>query len=156
MLLELDPSWTRPFAHMFLVVIMMVMSLLDLTPRVFKEFEAVKQVSHSFRQQRRVLVFWRRRRFWITGFNTAGKAIAALEDTRFAFAEAPYGKHEEMCGVPASRLKVKVFVQALVPTSGSCSHAFKNRGLWFIRTRGNVSCSPCARQSQLWFWRSTE
>ena len=67
MLLELDPSWTRPFAHMFLVVIMMVMSLIDLTPRVFEEFETVKQVSHSFRQQRRVLVFWRRRRFWIKG-----------------------------------------------------------------------------------------
>ena len=43
--------------------IMMVMSLIDLTPKVFEEFEAVKQVSHSFRQQRRVLVFRRRRRF---------------------------------------------------------------------------------------------
>ena len=53
----------QTFAHMLLVVIMMVMSLYDLTPRVFKEYEAVKQVSHSFRQQRRVLVFWRRRRF---------------------------------------------------------------------------------------------
>ena len=34
-----------------------------------------------------------------------------LEDTRLTFARAPDGKHEEMCGVPASRLKVKVFVQ---------------------------------------------
>ena len=29
-------------------LIKMVMSLIDLTPRVFEEFEAVKQVSHSF------------------------------------------------------------------------------------------------------------
>ena len=91
---------------MLLVVIMMVMSLIDLTPGVFKEYEAVKQVSHSFRQQRRILVFWRRRRI-----DTAGKAIAALEDTRPTFSGAPDGKHEEMCGVRVSRLKVKVFVQ---------------------------------------------
>ena len=38
--------------------------------------------------------------------------------------------------------------KALIPASGSCSHAFKNRGLWFNRTLGNVSWSPCARQSQ--------
>ena len=37
---------------MFLVVIKMVMSLIDLTPKVFEEFEAVKQVNHSYRQQR--------------------------------------------------------------------------------------------------------
>ena len=87
------------------------MSLIDLTPRVFKEYEAVKQVSHSFRQQRRVLVFWRRRRFRMKEFDTARKAVVALEDTRRTFAGAPDGKHEEMCGVPVSRLKVKVFVQ---------------------------------------------
>ena len=44
-------------------------------------------------------------------FDRAGKAIAALEDARRTFAGAPDGKHEEMCGVPVSRLKVKVFVQ---------------------------------------------
>ena len=33
--------------------------------------------------------------------------MAALEDTRLTFAEAPDGKHEKMCCVPASRLKVK-------------------------------------------------
>ena len=88
-------------------------------------------------------------------------AIAALEDTRLTCAGASDGKHEEMCGVPARRLKVKVFVQDqeglkhLFATSGSCSHAFI-RGLYFNRTRGNVSWSPCACQSQLWFWRSTE
>ena len=49
--------------------------------------------------------------FELTGFNTAGEAIAALEDTRLTFAGASGGKHEEMCAVPASRLKVKVFVQ---------------------------------------------
>ena len=49
--------------------------------------------------------------FELKEFDTAGKAIAALEDTRPTFSGAPDGKHEEMCGVPVSRLKVKVFVQ---------------------------------------------
>ena len=49
--------------------------------------------------------------FELNEFDTGGKAIAALEDTRPTFPGAPDGKHEEMCGVPVSRLKVKVFVQ---------------------------------------------
>ena len=39
--------------------------------------------------------------------------------------------------------------KALITTSGSCRHAFT--GLWFNRTRGNVSWSPCARQSHSGF-----
>ena len=91
----------------------------DLTPGVFEEFETVKQVSHSDRQQRRVLVFGRGdvEDFELKGFDIAGKAIAALEDTCLVFVGAPDGKHEEIanrfieCGVPASRLRVRGFVQ---------------------------------------------
>ena len=49
--------------------------------------------------------------FELKEFDTARKAVVALEDTRRTFAGAPDGKHEEMCGVPVSRLKVTVFVQ---------------------------------------------
>ena len=91
----------------------------DLTPGVFEEFETVKQVSPSDRQQRRVLVFGRgdAEDFELKGFDIAGKAIAALQDTLLVFVGAPNGKHEEIanrlidCGVPASRLRVREYVQ---------------------------------------------
>ena len=93
-------------------------NVFDLTPGVFEEFETVKQVSHSDRQQRRVLVFGRGdvEDFELKGFDIAGKAIAALQDTRLVFVGAPAGKLEETAkrfkkyGVPASRLTVKEFV----------------------------------------------
>ena len=96
-------------------------NVFDLTPGVFEEFETVKQVSRSDRQQRlrRVLVFGRGdvEDFELKGFDIAGKAIAALKNTRLVFVGAPDGKHEEIAkqlikyGVPASRLTVKGFVQ---------------------------------------------
>ena len=77
-------------ADIVLVVIKMVMSLIDLTPGVFEEFETVKQVSHSDRQQHRVLVFGRGdvENFELKVFDIAGKAIAALQDTRLVFVGA--------------------------------------------------------------------
>ena len=93
-------------------------NVLDLTPGVFVEFEAVKQAL-SERQQRSVLVFGRGdvEDFELKGFDIAGKAVAELEDTRLVFVGAPDGKHEEIakrftqCGVPPSRLRVRGFVQ---------------------------------------------
>ena len=55
--------------------------------------------------------------FELKGFDIAGKAIAALQDTRLMFVGASDGKHEEIakrlidCGVPASRLRVRGFVE---------------------------------------------
>ena len=96
-------------------------NVFELTPGVFEEFETVKQVSRSDRQQRlrRVLVFGRGdvEDFELKGFDIAGKAIAALQDSRLVFVGAPAEKLEETAerfkkyGVPASRLKVKRFVQ---------------------------------------------
>ena len=93
-------------------------NVLDLTPGVFEEFATMKQAP-SERQQRSVLVFGRGdvEDFELKGFDIAGKAVATLEDTRLVFAGAPNGKHEEIaerltgCGVPASRLRVRGFVQ---------------------------------------------
>ena len=90
-----------------------------LTPGVFEEFETVKQDNRSDMRQRTVLVFGRGdvEDFKLKGFDIAGKAIAALKDTRLVFVGAPDGKQEEIaerlmeCGVPASRLKVKKFVR---------------------------------------------
>ena len=92
--------------------------VLDFTPGVLEEFEAVNQ-DPSERQQRSVLVFGRGDvdDFELKGFDIAGKAIAALQDTRLMFVGAPDGKHEEIakrlieCGVPASRLRVRGFAQ---------------------------------------------
>ena len=92
--------------------------VLDFTPGVLEEFEAVNQ-DPSERQQRSVLVFGRGDvdDFQLKEFDIAGKAIAALQDTRLMFVGAPDGKHEEIakrfieCGVPASRLRVRGFVQ---------------------------------------------
>ncbi|CAH3103711.1 unnamed protein product, partial [Porites lobata] len=93
-------------------------TVLDFTPGVFEEFAALKQVP-SERQQRSVLVFGRGdvEDFELKGFDIAGKAISALEDTRLVFVGAPDGKHEEIakrlteCGVPARRLRVRGFVK---------------------------------------------
>ena len=92
--------------------------VLDFTPGVLEEFEAVNQ-DPSERQQRSVLVFGRGDvdDFELKGFDIAGKAIAALQDTRLMFVGASDGKHEEIakrlidCGVPASRLRVRGFVE---------------------------------------------
>ena len=92
-------------------------SVVDLTPGVFEEFFSVRQVVEE-RKQRNVLVFGRgdAEDFDLKGFDIAGKAVAALEDTRLVFVGAPDGKHEEIakrltrCGVPASRLRVRGFM----------------------------------------------
>ena len=92
--------------------------VLDFTPGVLEEFEAVNQ-DPSERQQRSVLVFGRGDvdDFELKGFDIAGKAIAALQDTRLMFVGASDGKHEEIakrlidCGVPASRLRVRGFAR---------------------------------------------
>ena len=92
--------------------------VLDFTPGVFEEFEAVNQ-DPSERQQRSVLVFGRgdKEDFKLKGLDIAGKAIAALQDTRLVFVGASDGKCEEVknrfirCGLPANRLKVRRFVE---------------------------------------------
>ena len=93
-------------------------SVLDFTPGVFEEFVTVNQDPVE-RQQRSVLVFGGgdEEDFKLKGFDIAGKAIAALQDTRLVFVGAPDGKHEEIanrlieCGVPANRLRVRGIVQ---------------------------------------------
>ena len=92
--------------------------VLNFTPGLFEEFDTVKQVPGE-RQQRSVLVFGRGdvEDFELKGFDIAGRAIAALKDTRLVFVGAPEGKHEEItqrlhrCGVPLSRLRVRGLVQ---------------------------------------------
>ena len=93
-------------------------NVLNFTPGVLEEFDTVKQVP-SERQQRSVLVFGRGgiEDFELKGFDIAGRAIAALKDTRLVFVGAPKGKHEEIakrlnrCGVPLNRLRVRGFVE---------------------------------------------
>ena len=92
--------------------------VLDFTPGVFEEFETVKQVP-SERKPRSVLVFGLGdvEGFKLKGFDIAGRAIAALKDTRLVFVGALEGKHEEItqrlnrCGVPLNRLRVRGFVK---------------------------------------------
>ena len=92
-------------------------SVMDLTPGLFEEFVSVIQDIEE-RKQRSVLVFGRgdAEDFELKGFDIAGKAVAALQDTRLVFVGAPDGKHEEIakrltrCGVPASRLRVRGFI----------------------------------------------
>ena len=92
--------------------------VLDFTPGVFEEFVSVRQVVEE-RKQRSVLVFGRgdAEDFELKGYDIAGKAVAALQDTRLVFVGAPDGKHEEIakrltgCGVPASRLRVRGFIE---------------------------------------------
>ena len=93
-------------------------SVVVLTPGVFKEFSSLKQAAEE-RKQRSVLMFGRgdAEDFELKGFDIAGKAVAALKDTRLVFVGAPDGKHEEIakrltgCGLPASRLKVRGFIE---------------------------------------------
>ena len=93
-------------------------SVVDFTPGVFEEFVGVVQDIEE-RKQRSVLVFGRgdAEDFELKGFDIAGKAVAALQDTRLVFVGAPDGKHEEIarrltgCGVPASRLRVRGFIE---------------------------------------------
>ena len=93
-------------------------SVVDLTPGVFQEFSSLKQAAEE-RKHRSVLVFGRgdEEDFELKGFDIAGKAVAALKDTRLVFVGAPDGKHEEIakrltgCGVPASRLRVRGFIE---------------------------------------------
>ena len=93
-------------------------NVVDFTPGVFEEFAAVKQAP-SERQQHTVLVFGRgdAEDFELKGFDIAGKAVAALQDTRLLFVGARDAKHEEIaerlteCGVPARRLRVRGFVK---------------------------------------------
>ena len=93
-------------------------NVLGVTPGVFEVFEAMSQVPNE-RQQRNVLVFGLGDvdDFELKGFDIAGRAIAALKDTRLVFVGAPEGKHEEIAqrlnryGVPLSRLRVKEIVQ---------------------------------------------
>ena len=81
--------------------------VVDLTPGIFEECVNVCQVMEE-RRQRSVLVFRRgdAEDFKLKGFDIAGKAVAAFQDTRLVFVGAPDGKHEEMvkrfteCGVP--------------------------------------------------------
>ena len=83
-------------------------SVVDLTPGIVEEFVSVIQDIEE-RKQRSVLVFGRgdAEDFELKGFDIAGKAVAALQDTRLVFVGAPDGKHEEIakrltgCGVPA-------------------------------------------------------
>ena len=93
-------------------------SVVDLTtPGIFEEFVNVCQVNEE-RKQPSVLVFGLgdAEDFKLKGFDIAGKAVAALQDTRLEFVGAPDGKHEVAkrfteCGVPASRLRVTGFAE---------------------------------------------
>ena len=93
-------------------------SVVDFTPGVFEEFVGLVQDIEE-RKLRSVLVFGRgdAEDFELKGFDIAGKAVAALQDTRLVFVGAPDGKHEEIakrltgCGVPASRLRVRGFIE---------------------------------------------
>ena len=92
--------------------------VVDFTPGVFEEFVSVIQNIEEGKQ-RSVLLFGRgdAEDFELKGFDIAGKAVAALEDTRLVFVGAPDGKHEEIAkwlagsGVPASRLRVRGFIE---------------------------------------------
>ena len=112
--------------------------VLDFTPGVFEEFETVKQVP-SERKPRSVLVFGRGdvEDFNLKGFDIAGRAIAALKDTRLVFVGAPKGKHEEIakrlnrCGVPLNRLRVRGFVE----DRESLKHLFQEVDLVVMSSR---------------------
>ena len=88
------------------------------TPGLFEQFRTVKRVT-SERQKRSVLVFGPGdvEHFELKGFHIAGKAIAALQDTRLVFVGVADGKYEEMkkrllgCGVPARSIRIRGFVR---------------------------------------------
>ncbi|KAL9975260.1 hypothetical protein ACROYT_G012404 [Oculina patagonica] len=94
-------------------------TVLDFTPGVFNDFV---NVEHAAEERKRcgVLVFGRgdAEDFQLKGFDIAGKAIAQLKDAHLVFVGAPEGKHEDIakrlleCGIPASRLTVRSFLQS--------------------------------------------
>ena len=108
----------EPSARIFFVFQKEFKRVVDFTPGVFEEFVSVIQDIEEGKQ-RSVLVFGRgdAEDFELKGFDIAGKAVAALQDTRLVFVGAPDGKHEEIakrltgCGVPASRLRVRGFIK---------------------------------------------
>ena len=112
--------------------------VLDFTPGVFDEFETVNQVP-SERKQRSVLVFGRGdvEDFELKGFDIAGRAIAALKDTRLVFVGDLEGKHEEIAqrlnryGVPLNRLRVR----ELVPDRESLKRLFQEVDLVVMPSR---------------------
>ena len=93
-------------------------NVFEFTPGVFEEFKDVRQAAGQG-QRRNVLLFGSGdvEDFELKGFDIAGKAIAALQDTRLVFVGAPDGKYEEVknrfirCGVPTNRLRVRGFVK---------------------------------------------
>ena len=95
------------------------LTVLNLTPGVFDEFESVKQVPNDSKKCS-ILVFGRgdAEDFEAKGFDIAGKAAATLPNTHLVFVGALDGKHEEIkewftgCGVPARCLRVKSYVKS--------------------------------------------
>ena len=92
--------------------------VVDFTPGIFEEFVGgIQNIEEG--KQRSVLLFGRgdAKDFELKGFDIAGKAVAALQDTRLVFVGAPDGKHEEIAkrlagsGVPAGRLRVRGFIE---------------------------------------------
>ena len=91
----------------------------EFTPGVFDEFSSVQQVPDE-RKQCSVLVFGRgdAEDFKLKGFDIAAKAVAALSDAILVFVGAPHGKQEDIAkhffdfGIPASRLKVRGFMDS--------------------------------------------
>ena len=92
-------------------------SVVDLTPGVFEEFVSVIQDIEE-RKRHSVLVFGRGEAedLELKGFEIAGKAVAALQDTRLVLVGTPYGKQEEIakrltrCGVPRRCFTVRAFI----------------------------------------------
>ena len=92
-------------------------NVVNLTPGVFEEFVSVIQ-DIGERKRPSVLVFGHgdAEDFELKGCYIAGKAVAALQDTCLVFVGAPYGEQAEIaeqlirCGVPASRLSVRGFI----------------------------------------------
>ena len=92
--------------------------VVDFTPGIFEEFIGVSQTMEE-RKHRCVLVFGRgdAEDFELKGFDIAGEAVAALQDTTLCFVGAKDGEQEEIaerfkrCGVPAERLRIKKFVE---------------------------------------------
>ena len=93
-------------------------NVFEFTPGVFEEFKDVRPAAGQ-RQRRNVLLFGSGdvEDFELKGFDIAGKAVAALQDTRLVFVGAADGKYEEVknrfirCGVPTNRLRVRGFVE---------------------------------------------
>ena len=92
-------------------------NVVDLTPGVFEEFVSVIQDIEE-RKRHSVLVFGRGEAedFELKGFDIAGQAVAALQDTHLVVVGTPDGKQEEIakwltrCGVPRRCLTVRAFI----------------------------------------------